>query len=194
MAADQRLVTASVAFQPPAPSALPPLPGAGGGSSNEPRFTPSRPWLALLGFVGLCLLVGAAGGALTATSVHDWYPTLNAPPGKPPNWVFGPVWTTLYVMMGASAWLVWKRAGAGPALRLWGWHLAANALWTPLFFGLRNPGAALIGILLLLVLLIATIRAFRRVSRLAEVLLWPYLAWVLFATWLNLGFWWLNRA
>lgn len=134
---------------------------------------------------------------MTATSVNTWYPTLHAPWGKPPNWLFAPVWTTLYVLMGCAAWLVWRRPGSHSAshsaLRLWGWQLAANAAWTPLFFGLRSPGLALLMILALIGLLVATIRAFRPVSALATVLLLPYLAWTLYATWLNFGFWWLNR-
>lgn len=146
-----------------------------------------------MGFVGLCLLVAATGGAITATSVQDWYPSLIAPPGKPPNWIFGPVWTTLYVMMGVSAWLVWQRIGNSRPLRLWGWQLAANFAWTPLFFGLRNPGAALIAILAMVGLLGATIVVFRRIRPVAAVLLLPYFIWTLYATYLNVGFWWLNR-
>lgn len=153
--------------------------------------------LALIGFLGLCLLVGVADAAITETSVHSWYPALVAPPGKPPNWVFPVVWTTLYVMMAVAAWLVWRHAGVArrrhyQALRLWGWQLLVNALWTPAFFGLHNPGLALGVILALLVLLGLTIRVFLRVDRLAAALLAPYFLWVCYATWLNAGFWWLN--
>ena len=95
--------------------------------------------LALVGFVGLCLLVGAVGGSLPAHALQVWYPSLTPPPGTPPNWVFAPVWSALYVMIGVAAWLVWKRRGPSRALRLWGWQLAANALWAPAFFGLRSP-------------------------------------------------------
>ncbi len=148
--------------------------------------------LALAGFVGLCLLVGLSDGAVNALSVHSWYLTLKPPPLTPPPAVFGPVWTVLYVMIGVAAWRVWRTPGHAPALRLWGWQLAANALWTPAFFGLRSPALALAVMAALIVLLLATLRAFRAHDRLAAALLLPYLAWVLFATWLNLGFWWLN--
>lgn len=130
---------------------------------------------------------------MTAQSVNGWYRLQVHPPGTPPNWVFGPVWTVLYVMMGVAAWLVWKRVGAGPGLRLWGWQLLVNALWTPAFFGLRNPALGLAVILTMLVLIVLTIRAFARVERRAAALMLPYLAWSCYATWLNVGFWWLNR-
>lgn len=130
---------------------------------------------------------------MTAQSVHGWYQAQVHPPGTPPDWVFAPVWTTLYVMIGVAAWLVWKRVGAVPALRLWGWQLLANALWTPAFFGLRNPALGMAVILTMLVLIVMTIRAFFRVERRAALLMVPYLAWACYATWLNFGFWWLNR-
>jgi benzodiazapine receptor len=148
---------------------------------------------ALLGFVGLCLLVGAAGGSLTAEAVRHWYPSLSAPPFNPPNWIFAPVWTALYVDIGVAAWLVWLRPGSNAALRLWGWQLAANAAWPASFFGLRNPGLGLIVIVVMLASTVATIFAFHRRRRLAAWLLMPYLAWSLFAAYLNAGFWWLNQ-
>lgn len=146
-----------------------------------------------MGFVGLCLLVGAAGGALTANALVSWYPSLVPPPGNRPNWVFAPVWTTLYVMMGVAAWLVWLRGGGYRALRCWGWQLAANAAWPAAFFGFRSTGLGLAVILPMLGLIVLTIRAFHRRHRLAAWLLLPYLAWTCYATWLNAGFWWLNR-
>ena len=152
--------------------------------------------LALVGFVGLCLLVGAAGGAVTAPAIRGWYLSLARPPGVPPDFVFGPVWTTLYVLMGVAAWLVWRRLGLGEAraaLRLWGWQLAVNALWSPVFFALHSLGGALAVILVLLGLIVLTWRAFLRVRPVAGWLLLPYLAWVCYATYLNAGFWWLNR-
>jgi translocator protein len=160
---------------------------------NSPhRHPPLTPYLALVGFIGLCLLVGAAGGALTAAAIRTWYLTLTPPPLTPPNWLFAPVWTTLYVMIGGAGWLVWRRHGAGPAIRLWGWQLAANAVWTPAFFGLHSPGLGLAVILVLLGLIGATIRRFWRDHRLAAALMMPYCAWTVFATYLNAGFWWLN--
>jgi benzodiazapine receptor len=153
---------------------------------------PVSPVLALVGFVGLCLLVGAVGGSMTARAVNGWYQTLHAPPGTPPNWVFAPVWTVLYVMIGVAAWLVWKRLGATRLLRLWGWQLAANALWAPAFFGLHSPVLAMGLMIVLLVLVALTIRAFRRVGRTPSVLMVPYGAWCLYAAYLNAGFLVLN--
>jgi tryptophan-rich sensory protein len=148
--------------------------------------------LALVGFVGLCLLVATVGGSMTARALH-WYQTLQAPIGTPPNWVFAPVWITLYVMIGVAGWLVWRRLGAGRPLRLWGWQLAANALWAPAFFGLHSPALAM-GVMILLLLLVAiTIRAFRRVHRTAAVLMAPYGAWCVYALYLNIGFLLLNQ-
>lgn len=147
--------------------------------------------------MGLCLLVAASGGAVTAGSVRNWYPTLVSPPGTPPNWLFGPVWTTLYTLIGVSGWLIWRQvAGGGPrgyaALRLWGWQLGLSALWPPVFFGLHTMGLALLVIVLLLGAIALTIRAFARIDRTAAAMLLPYAGWVLFATYLNVGFWWLN--
>lgn len=154
----------------------------------------------LVGLVGLCLLTGAAAGAITAGNLATWYHSLVRPPGAPPDWVFAPVWTALYVGMGSAAWQVWRhsanvaeRSQAYDALMVWGWQLAANALWPAVFFGLHAPGAALLVILGLLALIVATIRAFGRIDRLAATLMGPYLAWSLYATYLNAGFWWLNR-
>jgi benzodiazapine receptor len=153
---------------------------------------PVSPILALVGFVGLCLLVGAVGGSITARSIHLWYATLHAPPGTPPNWVFAPVWTTLYVMIGVAAWLIWKRCGIVQPLQLWGWQLAANALWTPAFFGLHSPSLAMAVMAVLLVLIVATIRAFRRLHGYAALLMVPYGIWCLYAAYLNAGFLVLN--
>jgi translocator protein len=153
---------------------------------------PVSPILALVGFVGLCLLVGASADALVAAAAHAWYPSLTRPPGTPPNWVFGPVWTALYVVIGVAGWLVWRRCGAARPLRLWGWQLAANALWTPAFFGLHSPPLALAVMAVLLVLIGFTVHSFFRLRRAAAWLMLPYLAWTLFAAYLNAGFWWLN--
>lgn len=154
---------------------------------------PVSPALALVGFIGLCLLVGLVGGTMTARAIHHWYQTLHAPPGTPPNWLFAPVWTMLYVSIGVAGWLVWKRLGASPPLRLWGWQLAANALWAPAFFGLHSPALAM-GIMVALLLLIAfTITAFRRVHRIASILMLPYGLWCLYAAYLNAGFLLLNQ-
>lgn len=146
-----------------------------------------------MGFVGLCLLVGAVGGSMTVRAVHHWYLTLHTPPGTPPSIVFAPVWTVLYVMIGVAGWLVWKRLGAAPPLRLWGWQLAANALWAPAFFGLHSPGLALGVMAVLLPLIVLTIRSFRRIHRVAAMLMLPYGVWCLYAAYLNAGFLVLNH-
>ena len=146
-----------------------------------------------MGFVGLCLLVGAAAGAITAGAARGWYLSLTSPDGTPPRWVLGPVWSTLYVMMGVAGWLAWRRSGAGRPLRLWGWQLAANAAWAPAFFGLRNPALGLAVVVLLLALIVATMQSFWRVRRAAVWLLVPYAVWTSYAAYLNAGFWWLNR-
>jgi translocator protein len=186
-----------------------PSPSAPGGSGKDRVFqnldphergwfpsssAPVSPRLALLGFVGLCLLVGAASAGLTATGLRTWYLTLTAPPLTPPSWLFGPVWAVLYVLIGLAGWLVWRRAGGTRPVRLWGWQLLANALWTPAFFGLHQPDLGLLVIVAMLVLTALTIHAFARVSRLAAWLMAPYLAWICFAAYLDAGFWWLNQA
>jgi translocator protein len=153
---------------------------------------PVSPVLALVGFVGLCLLVGAVDASITLRAVPHWYLALRAPPGTPPNQVFGPVWGVLYVMIGVAGWLVWRRLGAAPSLRLWGWQLAANALWAPAFFGLHSPALAMGVIIVLLVLIALTIRAFRRIQRTAAILMMPYGIWCLYAAYLNAGFLLLN--
>lgn len=153
---------------------------------------PISPVLALVGFVGLCLLVGAVGGSITARSIHLWYDTLRPPAGTPPNWLFAPVWTVLYVTIGVAGWLVWRRLGAAKPLRLWGWQLAANALWSPAFFGLHSPPLAMAVMGVLLVLIGLTIRSFRRVDRYAAILMAPYGVWCLYAAYLNAGFLLLN--
>ncbi len=153
---------------------------------------------ALFGLLGLCLLVGLTNSAFTQAGGGGWYDLARHPPGTPPGWVFPVVWSTLYGLMAVAAWLVWRHAGFARrahyrALRLWGWQLFANALWTPFFFGLHQPGLALMVIVALFGLVAATTRAFWRVDRVAAVLLAPYLVWVGYAGWLTAGFWWLNR-
>jgi benzodiazapine receptor len=149
--------------------------------------------LALVGFVGLCLLVGAADAAVLRNSAAGWYRSLTLPPGTPPDWVVAPVLAVLYVAMGTAAWLIWRHIGAGAALRLWGWQIAANALWTPAFFGLHQIALALAVNAVLLVLLALTARAFIRLLPAAGLLMLPCLAWTAYAVYLNAGLWWLNR-
>jgi len=149
-------------------------------------------WLVLAGFIAICLAVGALGGFATASSVTEWYPTLNKPSWNPPNWIFGPVWTTLYIMMAIAAWLVWRRGASGTAMILFFAQLALNLAWSFLFFGARSPWLGLVGIAMLLVALVATVVVFFQRDKLAGVLMLPYLAWVSFASFLNFTIWRLN--
>ncbi len=148
--------------------------------------------LGLLAWLLLCF-AGASGGALFTPG--EWYAALRKPSWNPPGWIFGPVWTALYAMMAVAAWLVWQRGGFAAqrhALGLFLAQLTLNALWTPLFFGLRQPGVAFAEIILLWLAILATLLAFRPVSRAAVWLLVPYLAWVSFAAVLNGTLWRLN--
>jgi tryptophan-rich sensory protein len=155
------------------------------------------PWPALIGFLGLCLLVGLSAAAVNAPAMQGWYLSLHRPPLTPPNWLFPVAWTTLYLMIGTSAWLIWWRGPQGrrqrAALQLWGWQLLINALWSPAFFGLRDPALGLVVILPLVVLVAMTTISFSRLYRPAALLMVPYLIWSSFAAYLNVGFWWLNR-
>lgn len=171
---------------------LNPEPNDRGSQPSSSR--PFSPALALAGFVALCALVGISDAAVTATSVGTWYASLHAPLGTPPKWVFGPVWAALYAAMAVAAWLAWQRIGASRPLRLWGWQLIVNALWTPAFFGLRNPPLGFAVLAVLVVLVAITTRVFWRVRRAAGWLMLPYLAWACYAAYLNAGFWWLNDA
>lgn len=150
-------------------------------------------WIVLAGLVLLCLAVGFTAGLATQSSISDWYPTLVKPSWNPPNWVFGPVWTILYIMMAVAAWLVWK-AGSDvkPAMILFFSQLALNFAWSFLFFGARSPWLGLVGILMLLLAVLITTLVFWRISRPAGLLFLPYLAWVSFATLLNFTIWRLN--
>lgn len=155
-----------------------------------------RTWPSLLAFLALCLGTSAIGASLTSESVRTWFPTLERPPLAPPNWVFGPVWTVLYILMAVAAWQVWCRrheADIRLPLALFFVQLALNLLWSALFFYAQNPGAALVEILVLWTMIVATMAAFLRVRKSAGILLIPYLAWVTFATYLNASFWYLNR-
>src|SRR4051812_49596581 len=136
-------------------------------------------------------VAAGVGGAGTAAGVRTWYPSLDRPSWRPPDEVFGPVWTVLYAGNAVSAWLVWRAnpQGSRPALVLYGAQLALNAAWPLLFFGLRRPGLALVEIALLWVAIVATVAAFARRHRVAALLLLPYLAWVTFALALNGQLW-----
>lgn len=148
-----------------------------------------RDWLVLAGFIAVCLGIGALGGFATASSTRDWYPTLAKPSFNPPSWLFGPVWTALYVMIGVSGFLTWRATPRDPrwrrAMIAFAVQLALNAAWSPAFFGLRSPLAGLLVIVPLLAMIVVTIAWQWRVSRPAAALMLPYLAWVAFATLLN---------
>ena len=146
-------------------------------------------------FVALCLGIGALGGAVTAASVKTWYPTLVKPSFNPPNEVFGPLWTVLYVMMGTAAWRVWRatdRDTARGPLALFALQLAINLSWSVVFFGLERIGPAVAIIVVLELGVVATAISFRPIDRLAALLLLPYILWVAFATVLNIAIWRLN--
>ena len=144
-------------------------------------------------FVGLCLAVGGVSGYFTAGGVRDWFPTLVKPSFNPPSWVFAPVWTLLYIMMGIAAWLVWRQGGdVNFALSLFFIQLALNFLWSFLFFNLHRLDLALIDITTLWIGIAATLFAFWQLDMRAGLLLVPYLAWVSFAGLLNASFWRLN--
>lgn len=152
--------------------------------------------LGLAGWLLASLAVGAIGG-YASINAQDFYGQLAQPSWAPPAWLFGPVWTVLYILMGVSAWLVWRPQGFGgarPALTLYAAQLLVNALWTWLFFAWRQGAMAFAEILVLWALIAATIAMFRRHSRIAAALLLPYLAWVTFAAGLNFALWRLNPA
>ena len=153
----------------------------------------SRDLLPLAGFVLLCAAVAAVGGVATASSLPVWYAGLHKPAFNPPNWLFGPVWSVLYLMMAVAAWRVWRRREArGAALALWGVQLALNFAWSLIFFGLKAPGPALLDLALLLLAIAATAVAFERSDRTAAWMLAPYFAWCCFAFALNFEIWRLN--
>ena len=163
------------------------------GRAAQPH-APRRAWhwgelSMLLTFVLVPLAIGFAGSLATASSVNDWYPTLVKPDFNPPNWLFGPVWTLLYVMMGLACHLVWRSAAPvterRPALVAYGVQLALNLAWSFVFFGLQSPLLALIVIAAMWSAIAVTMRRFLAIDRLAGWLFAPYLAWVSFAALLN---------
>lgn len=140
--------------------------------------------------VALCLAAGLVGSLFTATSIPEWYQFLNKPSFSPPNWIFGPVWTTLYVLMGISLYLVWEKKKVPSVFWI---QLILNALWSIIFFGMRNPTLAFIEIVVLWIAIFLTIKSFYRISKLASYLLIPYILWVSFASVLNLSIAILNK-
>jgi len=158
--------------------------------------TTRTPWLTPVLFAVLIIVLGGLGGVAFSGGGQGWYQALQRPPGTPPPWVFGPVWTLLYAMMGISlGLLVWDRrtAGARSAIAAFILQLVLNLAWTPLFFGAHRSGLALVDIVAMWLCIAWTIVLARKVNRIAAWLLVPYLIWVSYATYLNAGFWWLNR-
>ncbi|HMK07257.1 MAG TPA: TspO/MBR family protein [Flavobacterium sp.] len=152
----------------------------------------------ILTVVVTCLAVGYFTGLLTKSSIETWYPTLIKPSFNPPNWVFAPVWSTLFMMMGIAAGLVWNRIehdkdAVQAALKFFIIQLALNALWSILFFGLRNPLLAFAEIIVLWLMIYETYLKFSKINKVAGYLFIPYLLWVTFAMVLNGSIWWLNR-
>lgn len=155
-----------------------------------------KAYAVLAGFLVASFSVAAIGGAATASSVGTWYQTLQRPAWNPPNWIFGPVWTLLYILMSVAAWRVWCRAEAATAqssLRWFAAQLVLNLLWSLLFFGLRSPGLAFVEVLVFWAVLVVMLSQFWRADRIAGALWAPYVAWVSFASVLNGTIWWLNR-
>jgi len=148
--------------------------------------------------VGTCLAVGYFSSIATESGVRDWFPFVEKPAFNPPAWVFAPVWTILYILMGIAGGLVWaridfERDAVRNALFVFAVQLALNGFWSLLFFGLRNPFLAFIEIILLWLMIYETMVKFRKIDKVAGWLFVPYLAWVSFATVLNGSIWWLNQ-
>ena len=144
-----------------------------------------------------CLAAGGIGSLFTFKAIPTWYAGLKKPPYTPPNWVFGPVWTTLYILMGISVFLVWKNGLSTSseivAFAIFWVQLCVNALWSVIFFGIKSKGGGIITIIFLWFLILATIVVSFPVSLWAGVLLIPYIVWVSIASYLNISIWWLNK-
>lgn len=144
----------------------------------------------------ICLLAGFLGSLFTTPAIPTWYAGLIKPIFSPPNYLFAPVWTTLYILMGISLYIVWskkKDQKVKEALKLFAIQLFLNAIWSPVFFGAKNLFLALIIIIFMWIFILKTILAFAKVDKKASYLLYPYIAWVSFASILNFSVWFLNR-
>jgi translocator protein len=155
--------------------------------------------LKLITTIGISQLAGIIGSVFSVSAIPNWYATLEKPALNPPSWVFGPVWVTLYTLMGVAAYLIWTASPEGlmerrirTALTLFGVQLILNALWSIVFFGFENPGGAFAIIVLMFLAIAATIILFHRIRKVAGWLLVPYILWVSFATYLNYAIWVLN--
>ncbi|WP_248908858.1 TspO/MBR family protein [Halocatena marina] len=157
----------------------------------------ARPLLALAIAILTVEIIGASGSIFTAQGLDRWYGTLQRPALAPPDWVFGPIWTILFALIGVALWLVWRQATSSPrevrtGIAVFVVHFVFNVGWSAVFFGMREIGWALVVIGLLWLLIVATMWVFNRVDRRAALLLVPYLLWVSFAAYLNYQFWVLN--
>lgn len=145
----------------------------------------------------LCMAVGILGSMFTAPAIPGWYAGLIKPFFSPPNWLFAPVWTLLYILMGVSLYLVWSKGTKDKkvksALKVFAIQIILNAIWSPIFFGAKNLFLAFIVIIFMWIYILNTIQAFSKVNKIASYLLYPYLAWVSFASVLNFSVWILNR-
>jgi benzodiazapine receptor len=148
----------------------------------------TRQVVGLVVAIGACFAVAALGSAMTIPSIGTWYATLSKPSWNPPNWIFGPVWSALYLVMAVAAWMVWRKSGLSAALgplALFALQLALNCAWSGLFFALHKPWLAFADIAVLWLAIVATMISFARVSLFGSVLLAPYLLWVTYAGILN---------
>ncbi|MBS0625516.1 MAG: tryptophan-rich sensory protein [Verrucomicrobia bacterium] len=154
-------------------------------------------WISLIGFTLLVLFIEFLGHKMTFVSVGDWYLTLNKPEWTPPSWLFGPVWTILYLAIAISGWLIWVKIKPSAIRRrafyIYGAQLVANLLWSYFFFFLKSPLLGLIDIIVLVVLITINTVLFGKLYKPAGILLIPYLIWTLYALSLNLAIWELNR-
>ena len=142
------------------------------------------------------LVIGGISGGFTVSAINGWYTTINKPWFNPPNWIFGPVWTSLYVMMGIAFYLVWKSdattAFKNQAITLFFIQLSVNFLWSIIFFYLQQPGWAFLDIIIMWIMILLTIFSFVKISSTASWLMVPYICWVSFASVLNFAIWKLN--
>jgi benzodiazapine receptor len=166
-------------------------------SPSSPAAAPRPLWIDALIAVLPVVAISLLGNAVTIPQVLTWYPTIAKPPFNPPNWVFGPVWTMLFALMAYGVYRILRTPAGTPgkAQALLAYHvqLALNLAWSCVFFGLNSPLGGLLVIVPFLAMILVTIALFGRVDRLAATLQWPYVAWVSFATLLNVSIWWLNR-
>ena len=172
---------------------------------KRPSAFYNRDILRLAISIAIPLMAGVIGSIFTSQSVTTWFQTIEKPSFSPPNWLFGPVWTTLYVLMGVSLFLIWKAISSTTfpkdrrireiaAFIAFGIQLVLNVLWSFLFFGLRSPQLAFVEIIILLISIVVTIAIFSKISKLSAILMLPYAGWVTFASFLNLQIWLLNSS